>query len=85
MHVYVGRIVRWTQQCDLHESAGWCNYQQSKQSLPNIYWHQFKKEAPHSADWSLTPLFARSQRTRETFSLRGLSMFSQHEEKEDRD
>ncbi len=68
---------RWTQWCDLHESAGGCNYQQPMQNLPNLYWHRFKQEAPHSADLSLTPLFAPlSEHNRDTFIQRAVRVFS---------
>ena len=83
IHVCVGSPGGWTQRCDLHESAGSRNYQQPMQDLPNLYWRRFKDEAPHSADLSLTPLFAHSPRTTETLSFRELSVFSQHEEEED--
>lgn len=84
IHVYVGSPGGWTQRCDLHESAGGCNYEQPVQDRPNLYWHRFKEEAPHTADLSLTPLFAHSRSATETLSFRELSVFSQHEEEEDR-
>lgn len=80
IHAYAGS----SGGCDLHESAESCNYQRPVQNPPNLYWHGFKGEAPHSADLSLTPVFALGQRTAETLSFRELSVFSQRGGKEGR-
>lgn len=45
------------------------------QNLPNLYWHRFRVEAPHSADLRLTPLFPHSlRRSAEMLSLKELSV-----------
>ena len=69
--------IGWTHWCDLHESAGSCNYQQPMQNLPNLSWHGFREEAPLSADLCLTPLFTRSPRNnRDTLIQRAVGVFS---------
>lgn len=45
----------WTPWCDLHESAGSCNYQQPKQNLQSIGISSEKTKPPHSTD--LSPRF----------------------------
>lgn len=78
IHKYMWAVpIGWTHWCDLHESAGSCNYQQPMQNLPNLYWHGFKEEAPLSADLSLTPPFTRSPRNNgDTLIQRAVCVFS---------